>query len=191
LRERKCGDGVCGGVRCLQAFSAVPLPMNHGRDVFREGAEVLADGRDGNQIKKWSAGATTTTRGGAYAPRATARSRLIRCFVRFGLPFFEHGKGVAAEQRFHGDFTLRNRQRDFVVNEIVIKTNRRRVLAGVGEIDFFDARPVNGREAHGAGLATGVEFAIVELESLQPRACGANRGHFSMRGGVIENDDLV
>ena len=58
---------------------------------------------------------------------------------------------------------------DFLIDEVVVKINPLGVFAGVAVIDLREARPVDRGKTHRARLATGVEFAVVELKVFRRR----------------------
>ena len=59
---------------------------------------------------------------------------------------------------------LRVGQSHFPVDERVIENDLGGVARGVSEIHVREATPVDGTEAHGAGFARGVQFAIQQLK---------------------------
>src|SRR3954464_871318 len=90
--------------------------------------------------------------------------------VRLVLPLNESLQRLGMQQLLHRNFPFPNRQGNFAIYKIVVE----RYLRGIGSCvpvkDFSEAGPINSREAHGAGLATGVEVAVVQLEGLEPFA---------------------
>ena len=82
-------------------------------------------------------------------------------------------------------------RRQLLVDELVPELDAGGVVAGDGEVDLADARPVDGPQAHGARLATGIDFAAGQIVGLQFPA-GMPDGHdFGMGGGIVGLDDLV
>ena len=82
-------------------------------------------------------------------------------------------------------------QGEFAIEEGVVERDAGCVGAGVAEPDAIDAGPVDGGEAHGAGLAAGVDFAAVEAEGVEVSAGGADGFDFRVGGGVVVAGDGV
>ena len=62
---------------------------------------------------------------------------------------------------------------------------------GIGVEDAVEVRPVDGPEAHGAGFATGVKGAAVELVGLELAAGSADGKDFGVGGWVEVRGDSV
>ena len=106
-------------------------------------------------------------------------------------PLSKGRERFAAQKLFHGNLPLRDRRGDFVVDQVVIEINPLRVFAGVAVINFLEARPVNRSETHRARLATGVKFAVVELEIFQTFAGVTDRDHLGMCRRIVRGGDLI
>jgi len=112
-------------------------------------------------------------------------SGLVRGLVWSFKPGGEAGPGIVAEKLNGGEFALGLVFAEFGVEEGIIES----CAGGVGiagtVIDDIEAGPVAGGQTHGAGLATGVEFAALEGEGVESFACGANGVDFAMRCWVV------
>src|SRR5258708_11976216 len=73
----------------------------------------------------------------------------------------------------------RRSERHFAIDELIVKADRRRLLAGVGVIESAKSRPVDGAKAHRTRLATRIDLAIRQMESAElgtPAADGDDSG---------------
>jgi len=104
----------------------------------------------------------------------------VEMFARFGMRKTAHLEG-----------TLLRREGDFVIDEGVVEAGAGGFDAGVGVVDGGGAGPVHGAEAHGAGFATGVDFAAFELEGTELLAGFADGHDFGVGGGVVGRGDAV
>src|SRR5690242_12155009 len=95
------------------------------------------------------------------------------------------------EKLFHGNFAAADGEGDFAVDEIIVEGDAGRICAGVSVKDSSKTRPVNGGEAHGAGFATGVEIAVVELKGFEAFAGFANGDDLGVGGWVVGGGDLI
>ena len=84
-----------------------------------------------------------------------------------------------------------SRHLQFLVKKLVVEANIPGVFGGIGEINFFDSGPVDGGETHGAGFATGIDFASHEVESVQLE-CRLSDGHDLRMGcGILAGEYLI
>jgi hypothetical protein len=81
--------------------------------------------------------------------------------------------------------------RNSVVEKRVIESGSRGIGVAGSVVDDVEAGPVAGGQAHGTGLAAGVEFAALKREGTQGLASGANGVHFAVRCGVVAGRDGV
>ena len=116
---------------------------------------------------------------------------LVWDLVRLLLPGRERCLRFFAKNLLHLNRTPGTRQRQFAVNECVIKADLRCVSGSIGVINDFRARPVYEAHAHRARLAACIDFALVELKGLQLLAGGANSDDLRMRAGIIRRKHLV
>ena len=79
----------------------------------------------------------------------------------------------------------------FRVEESVVKAGARRIGGAGSVVDSVEPRPVGGSEAHGAGLATGVELAAGESKGSESFGGGANGVDLGVRGGIVGSGDGV
>jgi hypothetical protein len=96
-----------------------------------------------------------------------------------------------AHELDHRDAALRVRQLAAPRRSRVVEAHRRGIGRAVAEVDALGPRPVDGAEAHRAGLAAGVEVAAVELERAERAAGLADRHDLGVRGGVVGRRHLV
>src|ERR1700738_716532 len=68
-------------------------------------------------------------------------------------PCVEAGDRLVPQQIDGGDPALREGERNLPVKKRVVEAGLRSVRCGAAEVDAVQPRPVDGREAHGAGLA--------------------------------------
>ncbi len=77
------------------------------------------------------------------------------------------------------------------VEKCVVKTGASCVGGAGSIIDSVEPRPVGRRKAHGAWLATGIEFAAGKREGSESFGGGADGVDFSVRGGIVGCGDGV
>jgi len=80
---------------------------------------------------------------------------------------------------------------EFFVDEIVVEVDGSGIGLGVAVIDAFQMGPVNGTEAHRAGLTRGIYHAVGEVEGSQLAAGLPDGIHLGMGGGVVVDGDAV
>ena len=73
----------------------------------------------------------------------------------------------------------------------VVESHRGGVLAREGVVNPFQPRPVDGRQTHGARLATGVDFRASEMITAKVVAGVADGDDFGMRRRVIAGSHLI
>ena len=86
---------------------------------------------------------------------------------------------------------LRIGQSNFPVDERIIETDFGRVTRGISEIHVRETTPVDGTEAHGAGFARGVQFAIQQLKIAQFAAGLPDRHYFRVSRGIIRKGHTI
>ena len=117
--------------------------------------------------------------------------KLVANSIQFLRPLCKRRECFAVQKLLHRNLPLRDWRGDFVVDQVVVEINPLRVLAGVAVINFLEARPVDRGQTHRARLATGVEFAIVEMEIFQPLAGVTDGHHLCVRRGIVGGSDLI
>ena len=80
---------------------------------------------------------------------------------------------------------------DFLVDEVVVKIDVSCIDFGVGVEDAFHASPAECTQTHGAGFATAVDDAFVELEVVVHGAGSPDGIDLGMRRGVVVECDGV
>ena len=80
---------------------------------------------------------------------------------------------------------------DEAVNEVIPKDDGRGVCRRVPVIDGLDVGPDGGAEAHGTGVAGGVEDAAGEVMGAEGLAGGSDRLDFSVAGGIMPGENTV
>jgi hypothetical protein len=136
-------------------------------------------------------GLENLTRSGWTRDRRDTSLRSVGNLVGSVEPKLERFPGWFAEERGAGDGALLGGTSEFAVEEGVVEGGAGRVGAGVAVPDAIHAGPVDGREAHGAGLTTGIDFAAFERESGQGLAGGADGADFGVGGGIVLLGDAV
>src|SRR6266849_9124965 len=111
--------------------------------------------------------------------------------VRFGGPFGKRDVGVRRAQQHTRNLARGRRQRHFAIDELIVEADRRRLLAGVREIESAKSRPVDGAKAHRARLATRIDLAIRQMESAELRTGATDSDDFGVGGRVAGRGDLV
>ena len=91
----------------------------------------------------------------------------------------------------HGDSARGGRLGKLAVDEVIVKVDGCGIHLGVCKVDLFEARPVDGCQAHGARLAAGVDHGAGEIKVSDVRAGRTNRAHLCMRSWVIASGHLV
>src|SRR5438105_12889209 len=101
----------------------------------------------------------------AHAPRRYFHS--VRLLIRIARPGAKRFERLVAHHLCHGDFALRERRGQFMVNQGIIKADSGRVLSRVGKKDALRPRPIDGPQAHRTGLACAVQIASRQLKRLK------------------------
>ncbi len=119
------------------------------------------------------------------------QSCLVGCLVRSFQPRGKTGPRFIGQHLHSGKHALRLILAKFRIQERIIEAGPRGIGVARPVINDVDASPVAGRQAHGTGLATGVELTAFERESIQPFACRTNRIDFAVRRRVVRRCDSV
>ena len=88
-------------------------------------------------------------------------------------------------------FALANREAEFGVQKRVVESHRGGVLAREGVVNPFQPRPVDGRQTHGARLATGVDFRATEMITAKVAAGVADGDDLGVRRRVVGGSHLI
>src|ERR1700722_19320223 len=123
--------------------------------------------------------------------RPIATSALIADLVGLALPGLESGVRFLGQEAGHRQAPPLYRERDLAIDEIIIEADTRRIGAAVGVIDPIEPRPIDRREAHGAGLAARIDLAAGEAEIPLGGAGSAYGADLGMRGRIIGGGNLV
>lgn len=108
----------------------------------------------------------------------------VRSFLGGLDPGSQAGPGLVAQKLGGGNGALGSVLAEFLIEDGVIEAGARGVRGAATKVNRVNARPVDGRKTHRAGLATGVELAAVKREGAEGLAGGANGVHFGVRGGI-------
>ena len=100
-------------------------------------------------------------------------------------PCGEAGPCFIGKKLHGGKFVVRLIFAKLGVEESVIEAGASGIGVAGTVVDDIEAGPVAGRETHGAGLATGVEFTALEREGAQGFACGTNGVDLAVGSGVV------
>ena len=111
--------------------------------------------------------------------------------VLLHLPGAEGFEGLVAEQRDERHGAFFDMLFQFLVNEVIGEVDGGGILFRVAVIDALDMRPIDGAEAHRAGLAGGIDDTVREVEGAQFATGLADGVHFGMGGGVVVAGDAV
>src|SRR5262249_9391186 len=74
---------------------------------------------------------------------------------------------------------------------LVVEADARGVGAGAGVIDAVEPRPVDGGEAHWAGLAARIDLAAGKIERSERPARFGDRDDLGMRGRIVGGGDAI
>ena len=80
---------------------------------------------------------------------------------------------------------------EFAIEKGIVESGASGIGGAAAVIDGIEARPVGRGQAHGAGFATGVEFAAGECECAQRLAGGADGVDLAVSRGVVGRGDGV
>ncbi len=72
-----------------------------------------------------------------------------------------------------------------LIEKVIGEVDAIGVFGAVAVVDRLDACPVGCGPAHGAGFATGVEFAVTQIKRVEVAAGVAYRVYFGVRGGIV------
>ena len=106
-------------------------------------------------------------------------------------PDAETGQRLVAQQLRHGQLAVGQGSVQLLVNELVVEADGGGIGLGIAVENPARPGPLNGPQAHGAGFATSVEVAAIELEGAQLLAGFADGIDFGVAGGVVGAGDLV
>ena len=112
-------------------------------------------------------------------------------FLFLLLPEGEDFQRLFPQDLLHGQAAVFVSALQFIVDEGIIETHLSRVGSQRGIEDSGRAGPVNGAQAHGAGLAGSVKFASGQLECLQSAAGFTNSHDLRVRRGIIGGSDTI
>lgn len=115
----------------------------------------------------------------------------IRYFTGKRAPGFKWLIGVGFQCPGHGDYALGRVERHLRVEEGVIKAGGGGLTMRGGVENTVQASPEDRAEAHGAGFATGVDFAALQVVGLKRGGGTADGGNFGVGGGVATGGDQV
>jgi hypothetical protein len=110
---------------------------------------------------------------------------LVVRFVRLLFPGAKRCQRFFAHQLDHRNFPVQVRKLELPVDERIVKARFRGVRVGARKIDASEPGPVNGSQAHGTWLATGVKLTIREMKIPQLPAGCANGYDFGVRRRII------
>src|SRR5205814_10396514 len=116
---------------------------------------------------------------------------LITRIIGLSRPFLQKLERASAGNLLHRQRSSRDLKRHLFVNELVVETDRGGVAPGAGVENAIEPGPVNCRQTHRAGLATGVKFAAAQIETPEGAAGFADRHHFGVRGGIEQRRELI
>src|ERR1035437_5950601 len=108
-----------------------------------------------------------------------------------GDPGGEARPGFIAEQLRGGESARGLIFAQLIVEESVVEAGAGGVGGAGAVVEAVNPRPVGGGQAHGAGLATGVELATGQREGSQSLAGRADGVHFSVGRGIMRGGDGV
>jgi hypothetical protein len=123
--------------------------------------------------------------------RSILSSESVARLVRNGGVFSEEAAGFVGVGLQGGDRAFFRSQCELGVELEVVEADGGGVFDTKSIVDPLDACPVDGAEAHRAGFAGGVDFAVGEAEVADLRAGIADGGDFAVGGGVVVPQDLV
>ena len=126
-----------------------------------------------------------------YSINASPTPYLVLGAVSLSRPLLEGLDGIAIVHLLARDLSLGHRDSELLINEVIVEVNVSRVLTRVGEEDAVGAGPVDGGEAHRAGLAAGVDGAPSQLKGLKRRAGVADGDNLGVGSGIIVAKDRV
>ena len=140
---RGCGHVFCEGAIFFARYVAI-------EDVGEfDAGELLRC----EQMRDGTAYGAEAEEGYSRGAGSFGRCHLVVNLVGAGAPGFEAGGGLRREELCGGDAARAEWERDFAIEEGVIEADCGGVRGSVAEEDGIAAGPVDGGEAHGAGLA--------------------------------------
>ena len=116
---------------------------------------------------------------------------LVLYLVGFLLPEAEGFEALGTHERQRGNGALGGGKRYLVVDEGVVEAYGRCVGAGVCVVDALDAGPIDGAQAHGAGLARAVNFAATQVKCTLGSTSRTNGAHLGVGRGVVQDGYAV
>jgi allantoinase len=93
--------------------------------------------------------------------------------------------GVVTQHAHHRQFALVRGHAQLLIDEMVVEAYLRRVMTRVAIHDGIKPHPVDGTQAHGTWLATGVQHATRQLKRAQSPARLADGIHLSVRRRIV------
>ena len=106
-------------------------------------------------------------------------------FVTLRRPLLEGLQRSVAHEVLAKDVTLGVVEFELVIDEGVVEVDTLGVFLGVAIADTAHTRPIEGRKAHGARLARGVDGAPLQLKCAQLLTGIADRRHLGMSRGIV------
>ena len=118
-------------------------------------------------------------------------TQLVGLFVDLAFPGAEGFERFVAHDLRGWDFALRVRLLNLLVDERIVEAGLRGVGRGAAKIKARGTRPVDGAEAHGAGLTRSVELALAKLKEAERGAGLAYRDDLGVSCGVVSGRDAI
>src|SRR5579885_1686588 len=118
-------------------------------------------------------------------PCRLVRPDSVRNFVGFIQPFLEHRAALRQGQMDEGNAAAEDGLAELAIDGVVVEADRGGIGPRVGVVDAVEPRPVDGPQAHGTGLAAGIEIAAREAEAAGRPAGFADRDDLGMGGRIV------
>src|ERR1039457_7209629 len=116
---------------------------------------------------------------------------LVFDLIHTRAPCVETLHRLVGQQALHGNSALVDGTAYLGIEQRVVKAGGGGIGGGVSVKDGVAARPIEGSQAHRAGLATGVDDASGEAKIPKRLASRANRHHFGMGRGIVGRRNQV
>lgn len=116
---------------------------------------------------------------------------LVLNLILFGLPQAESLEALGPHQRERRYGALGGGEGYLVVDEGVVEADLGGVASGVGIVDALNAGPIDGAQAHRAGLTGGVYLTPLEVEVAHGCTGCTNGAHLGVGCGVVEQRNAV